>query len=89
MVNAVLVNTGPSRLMARSRSTEGGVSYTSSIVALNCLIEVNPAAKAMSPIGRDEVSTRTRAVRARCARASASGPAPTSAASSRPTWRGE
>ena len=65
------------------------MSYTSSIVALNCLIDVKPAAKAMSPIGRDDVSTRTRAVRARCALASASGPAPTSAVSSRPTWRGE
>ena len=65
------------------------MSYTSSIVALNCLMEVNPAAKAMSPIGRDVVSMRIRAVRARCALASASGPAPTSAVSSRPTWRGE
>jgi hypothetical protein len=77
--------TGP----ARSRSAVGGMSYTSSIVALNCLIEENPAANAMSPMGSAVVSTRMRAVRARCALASASGPAPTSALSSRVTCRGE
>ena len=58
--------------------------------ALNCLMDAKPAAKAMSPIGRFLViSMRTRAVRARCARASASGAAPTSAVSSRPTCLAE
>ena len=65
------------------------MSYTSRMVALNCLMDVKPAAKAMSPIGSFVVSMSTRAVRARCALASASGAAPTSAVSSRPTCLAE
>ncbi len=72
---------------ACSRSRVGGVSKTSSIVALNWRMLAKPAANAMSPIGRVVVSTRMRAVCARCARARASGPAPSSVVSRRRTWR--
>ena len=46
-----------------------------------------PAAKAISDSGSAVVSVRIRAVCARCARAMASGPAPSSAVTSRRTWR--
>ena len=48
-------------------------------VSLNCRTLPNPAANAISARPSSVVSIRIRAVCARCARASASGPAPTSA----------
>ncbi len=66
-----------------SRSRLGDCAYTSSIVSLNCRTLPNPAANAMSASPRSVVSTRIRAVCARCARASASGPAPSSVVSIR------
>ncbi len=57
------------------------------MVSLNCRMLANPAAKAMSLNGRSVVSMSTRAVCTRCARANASGPAPTSACSMRSSWR--
>jgi hypothetical protein len=50
-------------------------------VSLNVRMLANPAANAMSLIGSVLVSIRSRAVWARWARASASGPAPSSARS--------
>ncbi len=72
---------------ARSRSSVGVTANTSRIVALNCLMLVKPAANAISDSGSVVVSVSTRAVWARCARAMASGPAPSSAVISRRTWR--
>jgi hypothetical protein len=47
----------------------------------------NPAANATSPNGSSVVSINTRAVWLRCALANARGFAPTSACSSRSSWR--
>jgi len=47
----------------------------------------DPAAKARALMGRSVVSIRMRAVWARCDRATATGPAPTSASSRRSSWR--
>ena len=57
------------------------------MVALNWRMLANPAANAMSDSGSVVVSISTRAVWARCARARASGPAPSSAVTSRLTCR--
>ena len=65
----------------------GVTANTSWIVALNCLMLANPAANAISDSGSVVVSVSTRAVCARCARAMASGPAPSSAVTSRRTCR--
>lgn len=71
----------------RSRSSLGARAKTSRTVSLKVRMEENPAAKAISAIGSVVVSMSSRAVWARCARASASGPAPSSASSCRSTWR--
>ena len=63
----------------------GAAANTSRIVVLNCRTLEKPELSATSAIGTSLVSSRTRAVCARWARASASGPAPTASASSR--WR--
>ncbi len=63
------------------------MAKTSCTVALNCLMLAKPAAKAISDSGSAVVSVKIRAVCARCARAMASGPAPSSAVTSRRTWR--
>ena len=63
---------------ARPRRDVGVAAYTSRTVSLNCRMLEKPAAKATSANGIGVVSTRIRAVCARRARASASGPAPTS-----------
>lgn len=73
--------------VARSRSSLGDSAKTSRTVSLNVRIEANPAANAISAIGSAVVSISSRAVCARCARASASGPAPSSASSCRSTCR--
>ena len=73
----------PAAAAARRRSSVGGRAKTSRTVSLNVRMLANPAANAMSPIGSVLVSISSRAVCARCARASASGPAPSSASS----WR--
>ena len=75
------------RRTARSRSSPGTAANTSRIVALNCRMLANPAANAISDSGSVVVSMSTRAVWARCARARASGPAPSSAVTMRLTWR--
>ena len=75
------------RRAARSRSSVGVTANTSRMVELNCLMLAKPAANAISDSGSVVVSVRTRAVWARCARAMASGPAPSSAVTSRRTWR--
>ena len=77
---------GPRRA-ARSRSSVGVTANTSRMVELNCLMLAKPAANAISDSGSVVVSVRTLAVWARCARAMASGPAPSSAVTSRRTWR--
>ncbi len=69
------------------RSWDGVTAKTSWMVALNCLMLVKPAAKAISDSGSVVVSVRMRAVCARWARAMASGPAPSSAVTRRRTWR--
>jgi hypothetical protein len=66
-----------------ARSSVGVVAKTSRTVSLNCLMLAKPAPNATCANGRFVVSMSTRAVWARCARASAIGPAPTSATS----WR--
>jgi hypothetical protein len=58
-------------------------------VSLNCRTLANPDANATSAIAIGVVSTRSRAVWARWARARASGPAPSSALRTRPSWRSE
>ena len=69
------------------RSWVGVTAKTSWMVALNCLMLAKPAAKAISDNGSAVDSMRMRAVCARCARAMASGPAPSSAVTRRRTWR--
>ena len=78
-----------SRLLAVARcaASVGVRSQTARTVSLNWRMLEKPAAKATSPNGRSVVSISTRAVWARCARASASGLAPTSACSRRSSWR--
>ena len=61
----------------------GELANTSRTVSLNWRTLENPAANATSAIGRSVVSISSRAVCARWARARASGPAPSSATSSR------
>ena len=78
---------GAARFPRASRSAEGVTAKTSRMVALNCLMLAKPAANAISDSGSVVVSVRTRAVWARCARAMARGPAPSSAVTSRRTWR--
>jgi len=80
--------TGP-KVRRVARSPVGVVANTAWIVSLNCRTLANPAANATSAAGNDVVSSRTRAVCARWARARASGPAPTSATSARWIWRSE
>ena len=75
------------RRRTASRSRVGAGAYTSRIVSLNCRTLPKPAANAISARPRSVVSIRIRAVCARCARASASGPAPSSAVSIRCRWR--
>ncbi len=77
----------PGRARLRARSSVGESAYTSRTVSLKVRTEEKPAAKAMSAIGRVVVSMSRRAVWARWARASASGPAPSSARSWRSIWR--
>ena len=69
------------------RNAVGVRSHTARTVSLNCRMLEKPAANATSPNGRSVVSISTRAVCVRWARASASGFAPTSACSSRSSWR--
>ena len=70
-----------------ARSADGADANTARTVSLNCRMLENPAANATSDIGRSVVSTRMRAVRARWARANATGPAPTSARRTRSSCR--
>ncbi len=70
-----------------ARSSLGDRANTSRTVSLNVRMLLKPAAKATSPIGIAVVSISSRAVCARCALASASGPAPSSASSCRSTCR--
>ena len=70
-----------------ARSSVGEVANTSRIVSLNCRTLPNPAAKATSVNGNAVVSTSNRAVCARWARATASGPAPSSSVNTRFRWR--
>ena len=72
---------------ARERRSRGVVAKTSRTVALNWRTLRKPAEEATSIIGSSVVSSSSRAVWARCARASASGPAPTTADSCRCRWR--
>ena len=72
-----------------ARRPVGVVANTACIVSLNCRTLANPAAKATSVLARSVVSSSTRAVWARWARASAIGPAPTSASSVRLSCRSE
>ena len=65
------------------------MAYTACTVSLNWRTEANPAANATSVSGSAVVSTSTRAACARCVRASASAPAPSSAVSTRLSWRVE
>ena len=71
------------------RSPVGVVAKTSRTVSLNWRMLANPAANAMSAIGRSVVSMSTRAVCARCARASARAPTPSSPTSCRCSCRSE
>jgi hypothetical protein len=63
------------------------MAYTSRTVSLNWRTLAKPDANAISVTGSVVVWSRTRAVWARCARASATGPAPSSAVSCRWTCR--
>jgi len=72
-----------------TRRPVGVVANTACTVSLNCRTLANPAAKATSVLASSVVSSSTRAVCARWARASAIGPAPTSASSVRLTCRSE
>ncbi len=72
----------------------GGLLLLSRTVSLKARMLAKPAARAISAIGSRVVSINSLAVWARCARASASGPAPSSASSCRsicrtlyPNWR--
>lgn len=69
--------------LARSRSSVGVRWKISRTVSLNVRTLAKPAANATSPSGTAVVSISTRAVCARCALASASGPAPSSACTCR------
>ena len=79
--------TGSAPRTAVARRSRGVVAKTARTVSLNCRMLAKPAAKATSANRRSVVSTSTRAVCARWARASAWAPAPTSATSSRCSWR--
>ena len=57
------------------------------IVSLHWRTLAKPAANAICVMGRSVVSSRTRAVWLRWARARASGPVPTSAVTRRLSWR--
>ncbi len=74
-------------LGARARSSLGERAKTSRTVSLKVRMEEKPAANATSAMGSAVVSTSSRAVWARWARASARGPAPSSASSCRSTCR--
>ena len=71
----------------RRRMSRGAMPKWSRIVSLNCRRLANPAVNATVVIGRSVASSSSRAVCARRVRASASGPAPTSATSTRCRWR--
>ena len=71
----------------RWRRSLGAAAYTSRTVSLNWRTLPKPAAKAMSVMPRSVVSISVRAVCARWARASASGPAPSSSVRIRLRWR--
>ena len=71
----------------RVRRSVGDVAKTSRIVSLNWRTLPKPAANATSVSDRSVVSISSRAVWARCARAMASGPAPSSSVISRLRWR--
>lgn len=73
---------------ARARSSDGRTANTSRIVSLNWRTDPNPAANATSVTGSAVPTSSARAVCARRARASACGPAPSSATSIRCTCRG-
>ena len=66
-------------LAARARRPLGVSAKTWRTVSLHCLTLAKPAANAMWVTGSSVVSSRTLAVWLRWARASASGPLPTSA----------
>lgn len=72
---------------AAARTSVGVAACTSRTVSLNWRTLANPAANAISVTGSSVVWSSTRAVCARCARASATGPAPSSAVSCRCTCR--
>src|SRR3954469_1306919 len=69
------------------RNCVGDDAYTSRIVSLNWRTLAKPEANAICVIGIEVVSINVRAVWARCARASASGPAPSSVVNRRLIWR--
>ncbi len=73
--------------MTRFRRRVGEAANTDWTVSLNWRMLAKPAAKATSAMGRLVVSMRIRAVWDRWARAKAIGPAPSSAISSRCSWR--
>ena len=77
----------PARRRAACRSSVGVAAKTSRTVSLNWRMLAKPAPNATCENGSSVVSMSIRAVCARCARARASGPAPTSARSSRCRWR--
>ena len=77
----------PNRERARWRRAVGVRSHTARTVSLNWRMLEKPAANATSLNGNSVVSMSTRAVCVRCALASASGSAPTSACSRRSSWR--
>ncbi|MDF9813682.1 hypothetical protein M2266_002913 [Streptomyces sp. SPB162] len=74
-------------LATRARSSVGERAKTSRTVSLKVRMLEKPAANAASLIGSVVVSISSRAVCARCALASASGPAPSSASNCRSTCR--
>ena len=74
-------------LRARSRRPPGVSAKTCRIVSLHCRTLENPAANAMWVTGSSVVSSRIRAVWQRRARATASGPVPTSAVTRRLSCR--
>ena len=78
---------GPGSGGAAARSSDGDAANTARTVSLNWRMLRNPAAKAIAVNGRSDVSMSTRAVVARCARAMASGPAPSSSVITRLRWR--
>ena len=77
------------RRPASARNVVGATPYTARTVSLNCRTLAKPAANATSAMPSGVVSISSRAVCARCARASASGPAPSSAVSTRLRCRSE